>query len=203
MASCRMYVVWRNPRRWCLCACQRGCVCEPVLLWCHRAVAGPLCRPELCEAASPSPSLSGPALRALPRTGAPSSYLSCSLNCGPQCRDPATFSNNREINSAPPIALSASHPANEGAAWGLFTRVSNQKLSAKENTHSHTQTHTLLIPWYQWQPVTTTHTLWRDTLQTHTFLSQRELEQTPTFFTPATAAVLVASGSGRHGDGSP
>lgn len=99
---------------------------------------GPLCRLELCEAASPSPSLSGPALRALPRTGAPSSYLSCSLNCGPQCRDPVTFFNNREINSAPPIALSASHPANEGAAWGLFTRISNQKLSAKENTHSHT-----------------------------------------------------------------
>lgn len=179
-----MYVVWRNPRRWCLCGCQRGCVCEPVLLWCHRAVAGPLCRPELCEAASPSPSLSGPALRALPRTGAPSSYLSCSLNCGPQCRDPATFSNNREINSAPPIALSASHPANEGAAWGLFTRVSNQKLSAKENTHSHTQTHTHYsshdINDSQWQQ----HTLCGGTHCKHTHFFHSESWSRHQLFSP-------------------
>lgn len=55
----------------CLCACQCSCVCVLVLLWCHGAVAALLSGPELCEAASPSPSLSGPALRALPRTGAP------------------------------------------------------------------------------------------------------------------------------------
>lgn len=46
-------------------------VCVLVLLWCHGAVAGLLCDSELCEAASPSPSLSGPAVRALPWIGAP------------------------------------------------------------------------------------------------------------------------------------
>lgn len=104
----------------------------------------------------------------------PSSYLSCSLNCGPQCRDPVTFSNNGEINSAPPITLSASHPANEGAAWGLCLYL-NQSFNQRK--HSHTKTHTQLIQWYQWQPVTTTHTLLRDTLQIHTWLSHKSWER--------------------------
>lgn len=34
---------------------------------------------------------------------------------------PVTFANNREINRAPPITHSASHPANEGTARGLFS----------------------------------------------------------------------------------
>lgn len=93
-------------------------VCVLVLLWCHGAVAALLCSSELCEAASPSPSLSG---LALPWIGAPCSYLSNCLNCGPQCHDPVTFANNREINRAPPITHSASHPANEGTARGLFS----------------------------------------------------------------------------------
>lgn len=36
---------------------------------------------------------------------------------------PVTFANNREINRAPPITHSASHPANEGAAKGAFSRI--------------------------------------------------------------------------------
>lgn len=102
-------------------------MCVLVLLWCHGAVAGLLCSSELCEAASPSPSLSGPALRALPWIGAPCSYLPNCLNCGPQCRDPLTFTNNREINSAPPITHSASHPANEGPARGLFSHPDHRE----------------------------------------------------------------------------
>lgn len=65
----------------------------------------------------------------------PSSYLSNCLNCGPQCRDPVTFTNNREINSAPPIPPAASHPANEGTARGLSLHPDN--------------TQSLLIPRYR------------------------------------------------------
>lgn len=123
-----------------------------VLLWCHGAVAGLLWDSELCEAASPSPSLSGPALHALPWIGAPSSYLSNCLNCGPQWRDPLTFTNNREINSSLPITLSASHPANEGTArrlsshpnWRYRTIAAHPTISmtARSNNTHFTQRHT-------------------------------------------------------------
>lgn len=96
----------------------------------------------------------------------PSSYLSNCLNCGPQCCDPVTFTNNREINSAPPVTLSASHPANEGTARGLSLHPDN--------------TQSLLIPRYRWQAGATTHTLYRERLNKK-FLSEQNLEQTPTF----------------------
>ena len=141
MASCWMYVVWRNPQRWCLCACQCGCVCELVLLWCHRAVAGPLCRPELCEAASPSPSLSGPALRALPRTGAPRPICRVLLIVDHNAVTPRPFSTTGKL-----IVLLPSHsrpviqPMREQhwGGGGGFLLASPPKASAKENTHLHT-----------------------------------------------------------------
>lgn len=96
----------------------------------------------------------------------PRSYLSNCLNCGPQCRDPMTFPNNREINSAPPNTHSARHPANEGTARGL------SRILTTESTQS------LLIPSYRWQPGATTHTSHRDMQEK--FLSEQDLEQTPT-----------------------
>lgn len=93
-------------------------VCVLVLLWCHGAVAALLCSSELCEAASPSPSLSGPAL---PWIGAPAPICPIVLIVDHNAVTPVTFANNREINRAPPITHSASHPANEGTARGLFS----------------------------------------------------------------------------------
>lgn len=115
----------------------------------------------------------------------PSSYLSCSLNCGPQCCDLVTFSNNREINSAPPITLSASHPANQQAA-GLFFLNQRKTISC---TQTHT-THTMIS-------VTARHTA-----NSHAAFIVR-VGANSNFFISTTAAAMVASGSSSHGDGSP
>lgn len=122
------------------------------------------------------------------------SYLSSSLNCGPQCRDPVTFPTNREINSAPPITLLATHPANEGAAWG-YLLAPQPKVSTKGNTHT---SHAMIS-----MTACDNNTLFvkRHTTKTHISFTAR-LGADTNFFTPTTAVVLVAIGSSRHGDGS-
>lgn len=187
-------------------------VCMPVWL-CVRAgvaVVSPGCRGALCAALSYvklhlRPRLCLALLSVLSRGPAPPRPI-CRvlLIVDHNAVTPWPFSTTGKL-----IVLLPSHsrpviqPMREQHGGFLLASPTKSFRLKKTHTRTHKHTHTLLIPWYQWQPVTTTHTLWRDTLQTHTFLSQRELEQTPTFFTPATAAVLVASGSGRHGDGSP
>lgn len=153
-------------------------VCVLVLLWCHGAVAGLLCNSELCEAASPSP--------CSPWIGTPWSYLPNCLNCGPQCRDPMTFTNNREINSAPPITHSANHPANEGTARGLFS-------------HPNQREHTIAA-----HPTISMTARSNNTHFTHaTKISFRaRLGAHTNVFTLPTIVVIVATGSGSHGDDS-
>lgn len=97
------------------CVCVWGvCVCGTVWLRCRRAIAEPLSRAELCGAASLACSFVS---SSSPADWRPLPYLLCSLNCGTQCRDSVTYSNNRELNSAPPITPQASHTANGDTAW--------------------------------------------------------------------------------------
>lgn len=131
----------------------------------------------------------------------PSSYLSCSLNCGPQCRDPVTFSNNREINSAPPITLSASHPANEGAAWGLCSHL-DQSFNHRKHSLARTNTHTTHPMISMTASDNNTHFVKRHTTNTHISFTARVGADTNFFCPDNSSGVLVAIGSSSHGDGS-
>ena len=171
-------------------------VCMPVWLCVRAGVAvvspgcrGPFVPPWVMWSCISVPVFVWPCSPCSPADRRPSSYLSCSLNCGPQCRDPATFFNNREINSAPPITLSASHPANEGAALGrgggAFYLHLHQKLQLKKThtcTHKHTHTHYSShdINDSQWQQ----HTLCGGTHCKHTHFFHSESWSRHQLFSP-------------------
>ena len=106
--------VWVCPLGMCL------YVCVTMLLRCRRAIVEPLSRAELCGAASLARSFVS---SSSPADWRPLPYLLCSLNCGTQCHDSVTYSNNRELNSAPPITPQASHTANGDTAWARLTNT--------------------------------------------------------------------------------
>lgn len=108
-----------------------------------------------------------------------------------------TFSNNREINSAPPIALSVGHPANEGAAWGASLASQPKFQPKKTDLNTHT-THPMIS---MTASDKNSHFVKSHTANTHISFTARVGADT-NIFTLTTAAVLVASGSSSHGDGS-
>lgn len=99
-----------------------------------------------------------------------------------------TFTNNGEINSAPPITHSASHPANEGTARVFFWHPNQREhtitahptisMTASSNNTHFTQRHATKISF------------------------RARLGADTNFFTLATIVVIVAMGSGSHGDDS-
>lgn len=103
----------------------------------------------------------------------PCSYLPSCLNCGPQCRDPLTFTHNREITSAPPITHSASHPAEREHTVAAHPTIS---MTARGLSTHVTQRHATKMSF------------------------RARLGADTNSFTLATIVVTVATGSGSHGD---
>lgn len=164
----------------CLCACQCGCVCVLMLLWCSCGCPSLLCPPLSYEKLHLRlSSLSGPALRALPWTGAPWSYLSCSLNCQPQCCDPMTFFWNNRGGK-----LIVLHPS----CSGPVIQPIREPTDGESLPASHTialikeKKITFLLLWHQSLKMTTRRFVKTHTAKTHTFVSQQDLGQSTAIF---------------------
>lgn len=182
----------------------RLCVCAgvaPPSRYCCRRRRTLLCSSELCVAASQSRLCLDPALRALPWAGAPRTVCRVLLNCGPQCLDPVTSSDNGgEINSAPPHHTSRPVIQPMRKQHGGSASRSCSQSGPKKNTHSHTnkynytQTHTQLL---HDTNANNKHSVKGHTTKTHNSFHGGQIWIQLFHHHDG----VVASGCGRHGDG--